>query len=92
MKSLILRRRGHSFFHRQVRQELTNVLIIEVLRVALLVKKDVPFDPLEICLFSPQTQVSETRDVADLLQKFPFRPWLVIITPAADIWYYLTYN
>ena len=54
-------------------EKAAHMLRREVFRVLLVMKKNVPLDPGEIGLLSPQTEMSKASHVAHLFKKFAFR-------------------
>ena len=73
MKGPVFRAAGHLLLHCQMGEKAAHMLGREVFRVLLAMKKDVPFDPVEICLLSPQAEMSKASHIAHLFEKFGFR-------------------
>jgi hypothetical protein len=52
-----------------MREELGNVLCAKFTRVALVVKENILFNPMDVGFFRPDTVMLEADDGADLLKK-----------------------
>jgi len=51
------------------REKRAHGITAKVLRVLLVVKKDVPLDPSAICLFGPQAEMTQTRNLTHFVEK-----------------------
>ena len=61
------------FIHCQVGEKRAHGFSVQLPGMPLAMKKNVPFDPSDICLLSPQAEMSKASYVAHLFKKFAFR-------------------